>query len=106
MPIAGAKAHRPGGGRLYDGGAWNGFDFGFFIRCSLHRKYRSRTGTRGPATTYLSVPETGKWILIFCMLLGRLEIYTVILLLTPEYWRKQDKKEGPVPAPPSNKSCL
>ena len=45
-------------------------------------------GLVGPATNYLSVPETGKWILIFCMLLGRLEIYTVILLLTPEYWRK------------------
>lgn len=45
-------------------------------------------GLVGPATNYLSVPEAGKWILIFCMLLGRLEIYTVILLLTPEYWRK------------------
>ncbi len=45
-------------------------------------------GLVGPAANYLSVPETGKWILIFCMLLGRLEIYTVILLLTPEYWRK------------------
>jgi trk system potassium uptake protein TrkH len=45
-------------------------------------------GIVGPADNYLGVPFMGKWILIFCMLLGRLEIYTVIVLLTPEYWRK------------------
>jgi trk system potassium uptake protein TrkH len=45
-------------------------------------------GLVGPASNYLSVPLMGKWILIFCMLLGRLEIYTVIVLLIPEYWRK------------------
>lgn len=42
----------------------------------------------GPAKNYLSVPFLGKWVLIFCMLLGRLEIYTVIVLFVPEYWRK------------------
>jgi trk system potassium uptake protein TrkH len=45
-------------------------------------------GIVGPMQNYLSIPVTGKWILIFCMLLGRLEIYTVIILLVPEYWRK------------------
>ena len=45
-------------------------------------------GLVGPVQNFLNVPEAGKWVLIFCMLLGRLEIYTVILLLTPEYWRK------------------
>jgi trk system potassium uptake protein TrkH len=45
-------------------------------------------GLVGPATNFMVVPALGKWILIFCMLLGRLEIYTVILLLVPEYWRK------------------
>ena len=45
-------------------------------------------GIVGPAQNYLSIPAAGKWILIFCMLLGRLEIYTVIVLLVPEYWRK------------------
>jgi trk system potassium uptake protein TrkH len=45
-------------------------------------------GTVGPATNFLAVPTLGKWILAFCMLLGRLEIYTVIVLLVPEYWRK------------------
>ena len=45
-------------------------------------------GVVGPVKNYLTIPFTGKWILIFCMLLGRLEIYTVIVLLMPEYWRK------------------
>ncbi len=45
-------------------------------------------GVVGPVENYLTIPTAGKWVLIFCMLLGRLEIYTVIVLLTPEYWRK------------------
>lgn len=45
-------------------------------------------GIVGPVDNYLGVPIIGKWVLIFCMLLGRLEIYTVIVLLIPEYWRK------------------
>jgi len=45
-------------------------------------------GVVGPVKNYLTIPLLGKWILIFCMLLGRLEIYTVIVLLIPEYWRK------------------
>ncbi len=45
-------------------------------------------GLVGPVKNYLSIPDLGKWVLIFCMLLGRLEIYTVIILLAPAYWRK------------------
>jgi trk system potassium uptake protein TrkH len=45
-------------------------------------------GSVGPVQNYLHVPFLGKWVLIFCMLLGRLEIYTVIVLLMPEFWRK------------------
>lgn len=45
-------------------------------------------GLVGPVKNYLAIPFVGKWILIFCMLLGRLEIYTVIVLLMPEFWRK------------------
>ena len=45
-------------------------------------------GLVGPASNYLSVPDLGKWVLIFCMILGRLEIYTVIIMLAPAYWRK------------------
>lgn len=45
-------------------------------------------GEVGPVKNYLLIPEAGKWVLISCMLLGRLEIYTVIVLVTPEFWRK------------------
>lgn len=45
-------------------------------------------GVVGPANNYMGIPVIGKWVLTFCMLLGRLEIYTVIVLLTPEFWRK------------------
>jgi len=45
-------------------------------------------GMVGPAKNYLEVPFIGKWVLIFCMLAGRLEIYTVLVLIVPEFWRK------------------
>mgnify|MGYP005841118501 FL=1 len=45
-------------------------------------------GSVGPAQNFLAVPLLGKWVLIVCMILGRLEIYTVIVVLMPEYWRK------------------
>lgn len=45
-------------------------------------------GSVGPTSNYAHIPFVGKWVLIFCMLLGRLEIYTVIILLVPEFWRK------------------
>jgi len=45
-------------------------------------------GLVGPVKNYVAVPDVGKWVLAFCMLLGRLEIYTVIIMLAPAYWRK------------------
>ena len=45
-------------------------------------------GTVGPVDNYAHIPYLGKWVLIGCMLLGRLEIYTVIILIVPEFWRK------------------
>ena len=45
-------------------------------------------GTVGPAENYSHMPWMAKWILAFCMILGRLEIFTVIILFIPEFWRK------------------
>jgi trk system potassium uptake protein TrkH len=45
-------------------------------------------GQAGPAENYAFLPDAGKWVLIFCMLTGRLEIYTVLILFVPAYWRK------------------
>jgi trk system potassium uptake protein TrkH len=45
-------------------------------------------GSVGPTNNYAHLPLMAKWVLSFCMLLGRLEIYTVIILFVPEFWRK------------------
>ncbi len=45
-------------------------------------------GLVGPANNYAHMPYLGKWLLSWCMLLGRLEIFTVIILIVPEFWRK------------------
>lgn len=40
------------------------------------------------AANYEGINATSKWILCFAMLLGRLEIFTLLVLLTPEFWRR------------------
>ena len=41
----------------------------------------------GPAGTFGPLPDTAKWLLSLGMLLGRLELFTVLVLLTPTFWR-------------------
>jgi trk system potassium uptake protein TrkH len=45
-------------------------------------------GDVGPVQNYGGIPGSGKCILIFLMLLGRLEIYAVLVLLFPFTWRR------------------
>ncbi len=45
-------------------------------------------GSVGPAGNYAAAPVVSKWIYSFLMLLGRLEIYTVLVLISPAFWRK------------------
>ena len=45
-------------------------------------------GLYHPATTFSEAPALAKWIMSFCMMIGRLEIYTVMVLLIPEFWKK------------------
>lgn len=40
------------------------------------------------SSTFMEVSDFGKWVGIAGMLLGRLEIFTVLVLLTPEFWRQ------------------
>lgn len=42
----------------------------------------------GYGGSFALVPDTGKWILSFLMLIGRLELFTVLILFTPGFWRK------------------
>ncbi len=39
------------------------------------------------AANYASLNDTSKWVLCFAMLLGRLEIFTLLVLITPHFWR-------------------
>lgn len=44
-------------------------------------------GLVGPAGTYAPLPDVALWVLAFLMLLGRLELFTVLVLFTRGYWR-------------------
>jgi len=45
-------------------------------------------GMVGPVGNYSYFPVFAKWFLSFMMLLGRLELFTVLLLFTPAFWKK------------------
>ena len=45
-------------------------------------------GLGGVGAHYADMHDMGKWILCFAMLLGRLEIFTLLVLLTPTFWRR------------------
>ncbi len=42
----------------------------------------------GPTTTYQILTDFQTWVCTFAMLLGRLEIFTLLVVLTPAFWRK------------------
>jgi trk system potassium uptake protein TrkH len=45
-------------------------------------------GAVGPVENYAHLPGFGKWFLSFLMLLGRLELFTILVLFSPAFWRK------------------
>ena len=45
-------------------------------------------GQVGPTEHYGNLPVLAKWVLSFCMLAGRLEYYTLLVLFTRPFWRK------------------
>lgn len=45
-------------------------------------------GEVGPAANFADIPPSGKWFLSFLMLVGRLEVFTVVILLSPAFWKK------------------
>ena len=46
-------------------------------------------GTCGPAYSWNSLPDLAKWILSFLMLVGRLELFSVLLLFYPGFWKNR-----------------
>jgi trk system potassium uptake protein TrkH len=69
-----------------------GHDLDFLTSASASATALSNVGpglgaTIGPAGNFSSLPDTAKWLLSFAMLLGRLELFTVLVLFVPQFWR-------------------
>lgn len=45
-------------------------------------------GALGPAFTFSEIPTIAKWILSLSMMIGRLELFTVLVIMTPVFWKK------------------
>ena len=45
-------------------------------------------GSLNPLNSYNSLPDLGKWWCSFLMLAGRLELFTVLILMTPYFWKR------------------
>lgn len=45
-------------------------------------------GKVGPVDNFANIPTFGKWVLSFLMLLGRLELFTILVFLSPGFWKK------------------
>ena len=45
-------------------------------------------GEVGPATTFKSLTDFQTWVCSIAMLLGRLEIFTLLVVFSPTFWRK------------------
>lgn len=45
-------------------------------------------GETGPSYSWNALPDAAKWLSSFLMLLGRLELFTVLLLFTPDFWKR------------------
>ncbi|MBP2238791.1 trk system potassium uptake protein TrkH [Sinorhizobium kostiense] len=42
----------------------------------------------GPATNFAAIPDTAKWLIAFAMVIGRLELVTLLVVLQPWFWRR------------------
>lgn len=45
-------------------------------------------GSVGPASNFANVPDIGKWVLSFLMLMGRLELFTILVIFSPAFWKR------------------
>lgn len=78
------------------------FVFGTVIMSALHLDLETAMGSVaatlgnigpgigkvGPMDNFYFIPDFGKWFLSFLMMMGRLELFTVLIVFTPLFWRK------------------
>ncbi len=60
----------------------------FFSAFSCISNVGLGAGVTGYGGSYDIIPDVGKWVLAFLMLVGRLELFTVLILFTRGFWRK------------------
>lgn len=65
------------------------FDDAYSVIISSLANVGPGIGKCGPAFSWNSLPDAAKWLSTIYMLIGRLELFTVLLLLTPAFWRKR-----------------
>jgi trk system potassium uptake protein TrkH len=68
------------------------FDLDFLTSASAAATSLSNVGPGlghiiGPAGSFALLPDASKWLLCFGMLLGRLELFTILILFFPQFWR-------------------
>lgn len=56
-----------------------------FLTCISN--YGPGSGITGPSGTFDNIPDFAKWLLSFDMMVGRLEIFTILLLFSPSFWK-------------------
>lgn len=71
--------------------SWLGLDFSTALggAASTLGNIGPALGGLGPVNSYESLPSAAKWWSSFLMLIGRLELFTVLILLTPFFWRNR-----------------
>ncbi|MBD5186036.1 MAG: TrkH family potassium uptake protein [Bacteroidales bacterium] len=60
----------------------------FFSAFSCISNVGFGAGLTGYGSSYDTIPDLGKWVLSLIMLIGRLEVFTVMILFSPGFWRK------------------
>ena len=60
----------------------------FFCALSCISNTGLGTEATGIGGNYMMVPDAGKWVLSLIMLIGRLELYTILLWVMPVFWKK------------------
>lgn len=71
--------------------SWLGLDFQTALggAASTLGNVGPALGELGPTSNYANLPAAAKWWSTFLMLIGRLELFTVLILLTPFFWRNR-----------------
>ncbi len=64
------------------------FEKSFFYSLSAISNAGIGTEVQDGVSCFSMIPDAAKWILSFIMLTGRLELYTILLLFTPAFWKK------------------